>query len=605
MLLGAIGLISTAGRAQTTFRLSQPTYLCQSGFIRINTAGGDGTTPTFSATGVALASPTSYTGLVETAWRTDPSVGPVSLQAIQSGVVATYSLDVPSYCSASNRFLWPILKAPLPDLTLSQNSDSPLLNVGSYFKSTGSYDYRALFRYEAYGVPPGMVFNSRSGTPPGTVGSDTAFAFISGRPTTPGTYPVVLIATNQGAFTSAYSIADTFNITVKETTLNLPPVVVGRGLTSPQSATAGLVFETQTAYAFADPEGQALTYSSSSLPAGLSINPTTGLIVGTPVNEGRVGVTVAATDGAGSTVYSGFFLNIQLSSAVNVPPQVVGLGLNSPLSATVGVAFSTSTAYAFSDPEKYPLRYLSNSLPAGLQLDLNTGIISGTPVNPGTVGITVGAVDDAGSIVYSGFLLSIQTNPAVNLPPFVLSKGLTSPLSATVGVYFSAPTAYAFADPEGRTLTYSSSSLPAGLSIQPGSGLISGIPINPGTSGVTVAAVDDGNQVVYSGFFLNTSPNPSGRMGTMASEEIPATLQVKVLGNPAFTNQVALEIQGGAGQQITVQSFDSQGRPLGSALLRGTEPVEHTVLTIGQTTGLYLIQVSIPGQRQVVKVLKL
>jgi hypothetical protein len=47
--------------------------------------------------------------------------------------------------------------------------------------------------------------------------------------------------------------------------------------------------------------GQALAYSASGLPAGLSISSATGLISGTPATAGTSTVTVTATDGTGAS----------------------------------------------------------------------------------------------------------------------------------------------------------------------------------------------------------------------------------------------------------------------------------------------------------------
>ena len=208
-------LLPCVSIAQSALYLLQPTYLCPSGFITFNTIGGDGTTITYSTTGVALSSPNSNTGVVEEAWRTNPNSGPVIIQATQSNVTVSYTFDILTYCSPSQAFLLPILRRSIPDLTLTAGVASPLLNIGSYFRSNNiGYDYRALFRYRAYGIPPGMVFNTREGTPPGTVGGDTATAYLSGVPTVVGVHAVSVIATSIGAFTAPYSIADTFNITV-------------------------------------------------------------------------------------------------------------------------------------------------------------------------------------------------------------------------------------------------------------------------------------------------------------------------------------------------------------------------------------------------------
>ncbi|WP_461115821.1 T9SS type A sorting domain-containing protein [Spirosoma jeollabukense] len=193
--------------AQTALIPVQPTYLCSNGFIAFNTVGGDGTTITYSATGVTLSSPTSSTGVVDEAWRNSPG-NPIIIQATQSGVTATYSIDIQAYCASNNRYYSPFLKSPIPDITLTESTTSTAINVGDYFGSNDNgYDYRALFSYEAYNLPPGLVFNSARSTPPG-------YAFINGVPNQTGVYPVAVVVTKLNAFNAAYSVADTFTITI-------------------------------------------------------------------------------------------------------------------------------------------------------------------------------------------------------------------------------------------------------------------------------------------------------------------------------------------------------------------------------------------------------
>ena len=66
---------------------------------------------------------------------------------------------------------------------------------------------------------------------------------------------------------------------------------------------AGLVGATVSLQLSAtDPNGDILGYGASGLPAGLSINPTTGLISGSATAPGIYNVVVAASDGVNSDV---------------------------------------------------------------------------------------------------------------------------------------------------------------------------------------------------------------------------------------------------------------------------------------------------------------
>ncbi len=71
-----------------------------------------------------------------------------------------------------------------------------------------------------------------------------------------------------------------------------------------QSGTAGTAASVQVHAT--DSGGQALTYSASGLPAGLSINATTGLISGTPTAAGTSSVTVTAADSTGASGSASF-----------------------------------------------------------------------------------------------------------------------------------------------------------------------------------------------------------------------------------------------------------------------------------------------------------
>ncbi len=72
-----------------------------------------------------------------------------------------------------------------------------------------------------------------------------------------------------------------------------------------QSSTAGTAASLQIK-ASDSGSGQTLSYSATGLPAGLSINSSTGLISGTPTAAGTSNVTVTARDGTGATGSTSF-----------------------------------------------------------------------------------------------------------------------------------------------------------------------------------------------------------------------------------------------------------------------------------------------------------
>ena len=99
------------------------------------------------------------------------------------------------------------------------------------------------------------------------------------------------------------------------------PIVTNPGtgntvtVTSPgnQTGTVGTAVSLQI-HATDSATGQTLTYTATGLPAGLSINSSTGLISGTPTTAGTPNVTVTATDTTGTSGSASFTWTIGSSS---------------------------------------------------------------------------------------------------------------------------------------------------------------------------------------------------------------------------------------------------------------------------------------------------
>ncbi|WP_281993540.1 Ig domain-containing protein, partial [Sulfitobacter geojensis] len=221
------------------------------------------------------------------------------------------------------------------------------------------------------------------------------------------------------------TINNSFTLTVT----NPAPVVAAGGIADIVANDAANVM-VNAGRAFSDPDGDLLVFDGEGLPAGLEINPATGVITGTLQSDasqsGPYLITVTSTDSQGSQTQVSFFL-----TALNTPVTAVSIP-----NATVnlGQEFPTTGADVFSDLDGDELFITAVNLPDGLQIDSQTGVISGSiakTVQPGDYRVAVTATDSEGGTVSVSFVITVPEQGTRTPENFVSDSYQSDPRTET------------------------------------------------------------------------------------------------------------------------------------------------------------------------------
>ena len=164
----------------------------------------------------------------------------------------------------------------------------------------------------------------------------------------------------------------------------------------------------------------ALTYSVSTLPAGLEFDAATRTLGGTPTEstDGAVAVTYTATDDDDDTATLTFTIAIPEEGTV---PVFAADALIDDQTYVVGTAIADWVLPEASGGDG-ALTYSVSTLPAGLEFDAATRTLGGTPTaaTDGAVAVTYTVTDDSSATAMLTF--SITVNPA----PRVVPAGFTA-----------------------------------------------------------------------------------------------------------------------------------------------------------------------------------
>ncbi len=437
------------------------------------------------ATGKISGVPTSPTSTTVTVRASGPSTA-------AKGSQTTQALAAPT-AAATVSFVITISEKPNQAPVVSQAIASQTATVGQDFnwiipKETFRDDDGSITKVDLSGQPAGLTYTQNTRT-------------LNGTPTAAGSYTLTATATDdQGA-----GVSTTFTITVQAPAppVNQPPVVVQAPVS--QSATVGQAFSlTILKETFRDEDGLIARIDLSGQPAGLTYNPETRTLSGTPTAAGSYTLTATAIDDQGAGVSTTFTLSVQ--PAANKAPTVAQTVPSQ--TATVGQTFSlTIPAATFTDADGSITKVDLSGQPAGLTYNSETRTLSGMPTAAGTFTLTATATDDQGAGVSTTFTLTVQAPaPPVNQPPVVVQAPVSQ--SATVGLPFSYTLGKAqFSDSDGTIASVDVTGLPAGLTYNKTTGLLSGTATVAGSYSLTAKATDNQGASVTAGFTLKVVEN--------------------------------------------------------------------------------------------------
>jgi large repetitive protein len=367
--------------------------------------------------------------------------------------------------------------------TLVVLEDPPITSANSTTFTVGT---AGSFTVTASGFPASTF--AETGILPAGVSFSTSTGLLSGTPQagTGGTYDLTFTATN------IVGTGPTQDFTF---TVDQAPTIISVNDTTFTVGTSG-TFEVT---ASGDP---ASTYSETgTLPNGVSLNPSTGVLSGTPApgSGGTYNLTLFATNGVTPVAIQGFILTVDeaptITSANSTTFTVGSAG-------TFDVTANGFPASAFVE---------TGTLPNGVAFNSSTGVLSGTPLtgSGGTYTLTFSPTNAVTTGSTQDFTLIVEQAPAItSANSATFPVGLLNTFDVTASGFPAATIA-------------ETGTLPNGVSFSSSTGFLSGTPL-AGTTGVYILSFTPTNAVT-------TGPTQTF---TLVVDQAPAITSVN---NAVFT----------------------------------------------------------------------
>nr|WP_298096091.1 putative Ig domain-containing protein [uncultured Shinella sp.] len=472
---------------------------------------------------------------------------------------------------------------------------APVIDVTPDSPPDGGIGTAYSVQFSASGGTAGYTYTRDSGSLPAGL-SLSSTGLLSGTPTVVGSSTFILKVQDSTTISTGgvHFIAQSVTVTINA----FPPVSL-----TPASGTALSAGTVSTSYSntsiSATGGSGTITYAvtAGALPAGLSINTSTGAITGTPT-AGAIGTanfTVTATAATSGSVSANY------SITVTAPPVVLTPATGTALTAgVVGSSYSNSSISATGGVGTITYAVTSGSLPAGLSLNTSSGAITGTPTTGalGTANFTVTATAATTGSASANYSITVTA------PPVVLTPTTGTALTAgVVGTSYSDTSISATGGVGTITYAVTSGSLPAGLSLNTSSGAITGTPTAGalGTANFTVTATASTTGSAAASYSIAVTAPPvvltpttgaaltAGVVGTSYSDtSISATGGVGALTYAVASGALP------AGLSLNSSTGAITGTPTAAAFGTSNFTVSAAAATSGSTTAAYSITITAP-----------